>query len=94
MDIWGQEMIANNMHKCGMWKLDTDIQTLSCGVPPMEGQQKKHNIHSDIKMLLRKDYEVEKILVSYGDKDISGNIIIMNNWKNQHNLVTNDFDAG
>ena len=28
------------MHKCGMWKPDTDNQTL-IRVPPMEEQQKK-----------------------------------------------------
>ena len=44
------------MHKCNMWKPETDNQTL----PPIEGQQKKYNIQSAIKALVKKDCEVEK----------------------------------
>ena len=31
-------------------------------MPPMEGQQKKYNMQSDIEILLGKDCEVEKII--------------------------------
>ena len=31
-------------------------------LPPMEGQQNKHNIQGDIRILLGKDCEVEKIM--------------------------------
>ena len=40
-----------------MWKPETDNITL----PPME-RTKRNNIQSDIRMLLEKDYEVEKIV--------------------------------
>ena len=45
-----------------MWKSDADNLTLSQGMPPMRGKQKKYNIRSDIKALLVKDCEVEKIM--------------------------------
>ena len=46
------------MHKCSMWKTDTDNQTLPQGVPPIEREQKKYNIQNNIKTLLGKDNEV------------------------------------
>ena len=50
------------MHKCGMWKPDTDNQTLLQEVPPVEGQQKKIQYPEQCKMLLGRDFEVEKIM--------------------------------
>ena len=41
--------------------VDTENQKLSRRVPQTERQQKKYSIQSDIKTLLGKDYEVEKI---------------------------------
>ena len=37
-------------------------QTLSPGNPPLEGQQKKYNIQSNIKTPLGKECEVQKIM--------------------------------
>ena len=50
-----------------MWKSDADNLTLSQGMPPMRGKQKKYNIRSDIKALLVKDCEVEKIIMFLKD---------------------------
>ena len=36
-----QQLPATNIDKYGMWKPDTDNQTLLRGLPPMDGQQKK-----------------------------------------------------
>ena len=40
---------------------DTNDQTLSQGVSEMEERQEKNNFQSDIKLLLGKDCEAEKI---------------------------------
>ena len=45
-----------------MWKLETDRVTLQSGVLPIEGLQEKYNLEHEIKTLLGKDYEVEKIV--------------------------------
>ena len=58
------------MHKCNMQKPDTGNQTLPRGVSPMDEQQKKYNIGSDIKTLLGKDCKVEKIIKFLRDVDI------------------------
>ena len=50
------------MHKCGMWKPETDNQTLRPEVPSMKEQHKKYKIHDNIKTQLGKDCEVEKVL--------------------------------
>ena len=41
MDIDDEKFPAINMHKHGMYKPDTNIQTLPHRVPPKEGHQKK-----------------------------------------------------
>ena len=51
---------ATNIHKCSIWKSDTDKQSLPWGVPPVEEQQRKYNIQSDIKTLLGIDYRSGK----------------------------------
>ena len=49
-----KKLTATNMHKYGMWKLNTNNQALPLGMPPMEGKQKKYNIHGNIKNITRK----------------------------------------
>ena len=46
------------MQKCSMWKPEADNQTL----PSMEGQFQKKYILSNIKTLLGRDWEVEKVI--------------------------------
>ena len=53
-----------------MQKTNTKNQTLSRGVAPMEGHQKKYNIQSNIKMFLGGDFEVEKIIGFLKDTDV------------------------
>ena len=43
-------------------KPDTNNQTLPCGVLTIKKRQEKYNIQSDIKTLLRRDCEVEKLM--------------------------------
>ena len=50
------------MQKCSMWKLENDNKTLPTKLSPMKGQQKIYNIQDDIKTLLGRDCEVEKIM--------------------------------
>ena len=45
---------------CGNQTLNN--QTLPRGVLPMEGHQKKYNIQSDIRALLIRDCEVDKVM--------------------------------
>ena len=49
------------MNKCDMWKPKTDNQILPPGVPPME-KEKKNNIQDDMKILLERGGEVEKMM--------------------------------
>ena len=49
------------MYKCGMWKPDTNNQTLTRGVPTIGDTRKKYNIQSVIRMLMRRNCEVEKV---------------------------------
>ena len=46
----------------GMWKQETNNKKLPTRLSPMEGNRKKHTIQGDIKALLRKDCEVEKMI--------------------------------
>ena len=50
------------MHKCDMWKLETDNQTLPPRKLLMEKQQKKYIILGDIKTLLGRDNELKKVV--------------------------------
>ena len=45
-----------------MQKLETDYQILPPEVPLMKKQQKKNNIQGNIKTLLERDSEVEKVM--------------------------------
>ena len=45
-----------------MWKPETNNKTLPTRLPPMEGQQKKHNIQNNKWTLLATDCEVEKMM--------------------------------
>ena len=45
-----------------MWKPETNNKTLPTRLPPMEGQQKKHNIQGNIRTVLGKECEVEKMM--------------------------------
>ena len=57
--------LTNNMHKCSMWKLDTNNHIFLQRGPLKEGQRDsriRYNIQSDIKTPLGKDCEVEKII--------------------------------
>ena len=49
------------MRKCSMWKLELN-KKLPTTLPPMERYRKKHNIQGDIRTLLGKDCEVEKMM--------------------------------
>ena len=53
------------MQKYGMWKPETDNQTLPPRMLPMEGQQKKNNMQSDTKSLLGNDCEINKIIYNF-----------------------------
>ena len=58
------------MHKCGLWKPETDNPRLSPGVLPIEGQQKKNNIQCNIKkILLERDCEEEKLIRFLKDRE-------------------------
>ena len=48
------------MHKSGMWKSDTNNQKLPRRVP-QKRDTKKYNIQNNIRMLLGRDCEVEKM---------------------------------
>ena len=50
------------MQKYSTWKPETNNNTLHTRLPPIEEQQKKYNIQGDIRTLLGKDCEVEKIM--------------------------------
>ena len=54
-----------------MLKPDTNNQTLASGVPTMEGhQKKKYNIQGDIRMLLGRDCDIEKVMRNLKDRCI------------------------
>ena len=36
-----KKWLASNMHKCSIWKLDTNNEALPHGVPPIEEHQKE-----------------------------------------------------
>ena len=57
MDISCQEKSTTNI-----WKSETNNKTLLTTLLLMERQQKKYNIQGDMRTLLGKDCEVEKII--------------------------------
>ena len=50
------------MPKCGMYKSDTKNQTLPHGMPQWRDKRKKYNVLSDVRILLGRDCEVEKVM--------------------------------
>ena len=70
MDIQWPEMTSNNMHKCSMWKLETNNKAFASLSTSMEEDQKKNNIQSDIIILLGRDCEVKKVMRFLKDVEV------------------------
>ena len=45
-----------------MWKPEANIKTLPTRLPQWRNRRKKHNIQGDIRTLLEKDCEMEKMI--------------------------------
>ena len=50
------------MEKCSIWKPKPNNKTLYTRLPPMEGTAERNNIQGDIRILLGKECEEEKMM--------------------------------
>ena len=53
-----------------MWKPENNNKTLPTRLSPMEGQQKKYNSQGDLRALLGKSCEVEKMMRFLKETDV------------------------
>ena len=58
------------MQKCSIWKTDTNNETLPIRLSQWRDSKKKYNIQGDIRALLGKNYEVEKIMRFHMETDV------------------------
>ena len=55
------------MQKCSMWKPETNNEILSTRLPQWRDSRKKYNNQGEIRTLLGKNCEVEKIMSFFGN---------------------------